>query len=320
MTSTAPTMETLFQSGSGQEGISSSIINYLGNDAKIELACTCSSMQDQVTNGNGIAIQIDPIIWGSPSDHNTDDSDRGDRFLQNMHAHLQDERKKNILRNHHYRVKIEQVHQFGVNPAFNAVTVAQEREFIRKLNEKTAKMRSITELDISLPTPRDLVAFVFQLLTMFPNLRKINLTNILLGSMDLVAKYCPHLETIIWNHTDAIPSIVASADGDCFAPFHNLKEITLDNRYFYIKSQFRASMADTTNNNVFLFHHCVSNNPMLARVSMKNVTDYHSNKTLPQRVLMKFVRNVPSLTYFRSDLTPENIAILQLERPEMVFE
>lgn len=68
-----------------------------------------------------------------------------------------------------------------------------------------------------------------------------------------------------------------------------------------------------------MFHKCIPNNPMLARVSMKNVTD-DSYKPVPQRVLMKFVRNVPSLTYFRSDLTPENIAILQSERPEMVFE
>ena len=76
-------------------------------------------------------------------------------------------------------------------------------------------------------------------------------------------------------------------------------------------------MADMTNNNVFLFHKCIPNNPMLARVSVKNVTDYPFYRTLPQHVLMKFVRNVPSLTYFRSDLTP---AILQSERPTMVFE
>ena len=154
MTSTAPTMETLFQSGSGQEGISSSIINYLGNDAKIQLACTCSSMQDQVTNGNGIDIPIDPIIWGSLSDRNTDDSDRGDRFLRNMHAHLQDERKRNILQNHHYRVKIEQVHQFGVMNLFNVFNVtAYTRAFFRTLNENTAKMHSIN------PTPDDVSKF-----------------------------------------------------------------------------------------------------------------------------------------------------------------
>lgn len=199
-------METLFQSGSGQEGISSSIINYLGNDAKIQLACTCSSMHDQVTNGNGITLPIDPIIWGSPSDRNTDDSVRGDRFLQNMHAHLQDERKKTILHNHHYRVKIENVDQFGVNHSFNAVTVAQARDSIRTVNENTAKMRSITELNISLPTPTNLEnhshAFVIRLLTMFPNLRIINVTNILFFPMGIVAEYCPHLETIIWNHTE----------------------------------------------------------------------------------------------------------------------
>ena len=303
-----PTMETFFKSG--HEGIGFSVIDYLDNDEKIQLACTCSSVNKHVINGKGIDVPIDPLISVFPSDHNHDDSRRGERFLRNMMVHHQDERKKTIFHNHHCRVKIGQVHQFGLTREFcNTVTIAE-----------LAKMPSITELDISLSTPAQVEPqFVARLMMMFPNLRKIILSNIRLSVGLLATEYCPRLETIIWkNNTKPVPGDFVWADGVEFAPFHQLKEITLDNRRFFVNFNQR-DMADTTNNGKFLFQKCASNNPMLAQVSMKHAID-NFNKPVPQSVLMKFVRNVPSLIYFRSDLTPDNIAILQLERPAMVFE
>ena len=333
-------METFFKSG---HGISPTIINYLENDEKIQLACTCTGMNEQVLHGKGIEVPVDPriVVSVSPLDSNAEDSHRGNRFLQNMNAHLQDERKKNILQNH-YRVKIEQVCRFIVTAQFFRSTVTGN----------TAKMRSITELDISLPTPThcyptigvggrfiregaaqsaaqmykvgSITEFLELLTIMFPNLRKINLTNIRLHHNTNLANFCPHLETIIWKTTTRCGGYCVRADGGYFASFHNLKDITLDNRCFFFNSNQRRDMADRTNTTKFLFHKCIRNNTKLARVSMKNVcfnvSGRHYDRTTPQHVFMKFVRNVPSLTYFRSDLTPENIAILQLERPAMVFE
>jgi hypothetical protein len=40
---------------------------------------------------------------------------------------------------------------------------------------------------------------------------------------------------------------------------------------------------------------------------------------LSDRELMEFVRATPSLKWFRSDLSPESVAILQQERPEVHF-
>jgi hypothetical protein len=40
---------------------------------------------------------------------------------------------------------------------------------------------------------------------------------------------------------------------------------------------------------------------------------------IPLNALIKFVRNVPSLQWFRSDLTQENIDLLRLERPDIEF-
>jgi hypothetical protein len=42
-------------------------------------------------------------------------------------------------------------------------------------------------------------------------------------------------------------------------------------------------------------------------------------QVLPQEALMKFVRHTPTLRWFRSDLTAENIAILKEERAEVEF-
>lgn len=46
---------------------------------------------------------------------------------------------------------------------------------------------------------------------------------------------------------------------------------------------------------------------------------YAYYKSLPQEALIKFVRHKPSLRWFCSDLTNENIAILKEERPEVHF-
>jgi hypothetical protein len=62
-------------------------------------------------------------------------------------------------------------------------------------------------------------------------------------------------------------------------------------------------------------------NTFLERVSLRNAkVDFDGlNQILPQYGLLKFVRNTPTLRWFRSDLSPENVAILQAERPEVTF-
>ena len=64
----------------------------------------------------------------------------------------------------------------------------------------------------------------------------------------------------------------------------------------------------------FLFCHC---SKALERVSIQNMKC--DDEVVPQDVLIKFVRNVPTLRWFRSDLTIENMNMLNLERPEIVL-
>ena len=63
-----------------------------------------------------------------------------------------------------------------------------------------------------------------------------------------------------------------------------------------------------------MFHHCCKS---LERVSVWNMR-YHSDwrDDDKQNALIRFVRNAPStLRWFRSDLTPDNMTMLRMERP-----
>ncbi|MGK3762516.1 MAG: hypothetical protein ACI8RD_014834 [Bacillariaceae sp.] len=66
-------------------------------------------------------------------------------------------------------------------------------------------------------------------------------------------------------------------------------------------------------------HYC---SKALERVSIRNAKwqkDGDNTNTVPQNALIKLVRNAPSLRWFRSDLTQDNIDMLRLERPEIEF-
>ena len=102
--------------------------------------------------------------------------------------------------------------------------------------------------------------------------------------------------------------------------FSFVKEIILDDSvFFYAIEQY--GMSDLENHtNEFIFHYCCE---VLERVTIRNAkcSDMLSNfvNVVPQNALIKFVRNAPvTLTLFsRSDLTQDNIKMLQLERPEI---
>jgi hypothetical protein len=86
----------------------------------------------------------------------------------------------------------------------------------------------------------------------------------------------------------------------------------------FCSTRYKGQISNLTNptfNNHFIFHRCCK---ALERVSIRNARCYRNVLIcIPQNALIKFVRNVPSLRWFRSDLTQENIDMLQLERPDI---
>jgi hypothetical protein len=61
----------------------------------------------------------------------------------------------------------------------------------------------------------------------------------------------------------------------------------------------------------------------LEKVSIRNACYGHpllERKSIPESVLVKFVRRAPKLVLFLSDLSPDNVNILKRERPKVKFE
>ena len=104
----------------------------------------------------------------------------------------------------------------------------------------------------------------------------------------------------------------------------NVKETYIDDSTFFGASAGRRALfldlEDDEQSNFFLFYKCSNK---LERVSIRNGTwyDYESDvkKTVvvPQTALIKFVRNALSLKWFRSNLSHENMDMLQSERPDI---
>ena len=112
-----------------------------------------------------------------------------------------------------------------------------------------------------------------------------------------------------------IRSSIISYDGADMSSATNLKEIYMDGAQFYdLLYPFQAWVFE--NDDIpdffhkFLFYRCSSK--VLERISIRNA------RNVTQKMLIKFIRKAPtSLRWFRSDLTPANMAMLRLERPEI---
>ena len=99
-------------------------------------------------------------------------------------------------------------------------------------------------------------------------------------------------------------------EGDLLRDCRPLREIELNNCRFTLPYNLESWL---DNPNTFLFYKWSTN---LERVSIKNALlvtirrpDTFITADNLQAVLVKFVRNSPSLRYFSSDLTTDNITI-----------
>jgi hypothetical protein len=121
-------------------------------------------------------------------------------------------------------------------------------------------------------------------------------------------------DLLTWNHNH---KLVGTALMAC----QSLKEIYMaDSIFFYALVDTIIRQGEWRYRDIFCLRHC---NAFLERVSLKNAKycsflEGHP-QIFPQFGLVRFVRGTPSLRWFRSDLSPENVAILQAERPEVTF-
>ena len=187
---------------------------------------------------------------------------------------------------------------------------------------KNIHFNGITLLDFSSLSPNttyssDMFFLPHSLPHILPKLREVNFSNTYIDGRILssFSRFCPLLEIVTSNEAKNI-----ALDGDHMlgeARHSNvLKEMYIDNTVFLPISYYREKFDDLNDHpEIFIFHKCCK---AIERVSIRNARqsyEYTYSK-ISQNKLIKFVRNAPpTLRWFRSDLTLNNMTMLRLERP-----
>ena len=288
------------------------IFNMLGQQTQVELTdlTLVSKQVYEDCKRPGIEWKIIPTIEIRPRKQQGDDKIRGRIFMRNLTRHLQNNETNKKLQCY-LHVRMKNIHKFNV-------------EFGRNNDElfevtKGIQLDGVLSLDISSSSARRIHfknSFPLALSNILPNLHEINISNLDLycGSLSKISRNCPLLEKVIWNYINKASHVYLNGHGMHMC--NNLKEIHMNDSVLFCSTPYKGQMSNLTNpafNNRFIFHRCCN---ALERVSIRNTRCYGNVLiSIPQNALIKFVRNVPSLRWFRSDLTQENIDMLQLERP-----
>lgn len=197
------------------------------------------------------------------------------------------------------------------------------------------------------PSNNNIYHFIAGLLRLCPSVREIEMSNInekhigyafSLGDVDL-----DHLERVGWNNIQVTSEF--GLNGYQLYSSNYLQHLCMDDSIFYnlynermngVEIRFRDYEEEpeevvATNNsidnndeddndneyeNIFLFHECCENLESVSIVNAKYVSheDPTTIKRITQQALMKFVKHTArTLQWFCSDLSPENIRLLQTE-------
>ena len=328
-------------------------LGYMDNDTLMLMCLVCKQIKELIWTGQGMQNKLVRIFKLSSSKNNDLGDDFGygrprvRRFISNMNQYFENISKTRILQGFQHW-KVEDVEEF-VNDSYEYINPDELERLTQNI-----RMTGIVSLDLSLSLP---FAGGFGTLQraiscMVPNLHELDLshTNMRSSILKPFAVRCPRLEIIRWNFNNDAYGI--DAIGYEWNSLNFLKELYFDNCYFQFSHEMliygeegtdddgdgdgdgdfdfvndnrvteMEAMSDSNNYpNIFLFHK-LNNNP-LERISLRNAryTDFDLNEgTVPQQILMKFVRKAPStLVWFRSDLAAANIRVLQSERPGIEF-
>ena len=316
-------------------------LGYMDNDTLMIMCLVCKQIRDLIWSGQGMENKLVRIFELSSSKNSKYSGDpRLRHFLSNMNRYFHDVSKTRILQGFQHW-KVQDMREFEIK-------IELKNDELERLTHNI-RMTGIVSLDMSSPLPiarcRRLTTLYRVISFMVPNLQQLDLSHTMMGTSILgkFAVRCPRLEIIRWNFNR--DSYGIDAEGYELDSLNFLKELYFDNCYFGFDhhrlidengdyNDFHGdddddngvveidAMSDSNNYpNIFLFHKL--NNKPLERISLRNARYKDFGlivHTVPQQILMKFVRNAPStLVWFRSDLSATNIRILQSERPGIQF-
>jgi hypothetical protein len=153
-----------------------------------------------------------------------------------------------------------------------------------------------------------------------PHLREIDLSSACVpeGALSWFAMCCVYLEKVTWNHHQENRIMSGRALVAC----RRLTEIHMDDSVFLYASELPAIQAE--GGDVGDYDILSACNRSLERVSIMNPTCSPFLGQGPTHMslrngLINFVRNTSTLVWFRSDLSPEDVAMLQVVRPNVTF-
>lgn len=166
-------------------------------------------------------------------------------------------------------------------------------------------------------------SFAELLAQIFPNLREIDTASLAPHSYprQLCSGFFTHCPNRSRFKMAKQSTIMNNLHGGDSQRHPHLTDLTLDDCKFQTDTIDTAfALRDPTNADTYMFHRCSN----LERLSIKNAryevyspaSDFRS---VSQKMLIKMVRLHPNLRWLRSDLTQENIAMLQEERLDIVF-
>lgn len=159
----------------------------------------------------------------------------------------------------------------------------------------------------------DGLAHGFTLSLLVPNLQQLNMSQLPLTLIGVawILENNPRLEVLRWNHAVVWPINIDTFEylKTCL----NLKEVYLDGA--------RLLFCDDAIQDDYLWNTFNQYSANLEKISLRGTRQCYKGKlsVISQEILMKIVHNTSSLRWFRSDLSPENTAILQKQRPDVMF-
>mmetsp|Transcript_8398 Transcript_8398/g.8249 ORF Transcript_8398/g.8249 Transcript_8398/m.8249 type:complete len:381 (+) Transcript_8398:187-1329(+) len=312
--------------------IRSDISNYAGEEQEDLIAFTLVSKQfNHDCQQPGIEWTIVPRMVMSPTKEGGGGSTR--TLIMNLRQKLMNNVTHQKIQRYRHMI-VKDSYQFGDIPF-------GKKEFIKITNN--IQLDRIVKLDLSHRSHSKSIydSLPFALARILPNLQELDLSNNGYAYHPTCSNerrnrvlfhfstHCPHLEKIKWNHIDS-ESAVALNGYDMISSNTTLRELIMDHSTFdgsYVAGTIRMFDLNRyyrTYSNPFIFGSCSKS---LERVSILDAkwtkinrnTNSTTSRVPSQNALINFVRNVPTLRWFRSDLTKENAEMLQLELPGIEF-
>mmetsp|Transcript_29834 Transcript_29834/g.32077 ORF Transcript_29834/g.32077 Transcript_29834/m.32077 type:complete len:338 (+) Transcript_29834:173-1186(+) len=295
------------------------ILNYVGDNNKQEELrelMVISKGMHEVCRQPGIVWELKNMFLLNPL-KNIEDGGSVRNFIRKVNQYQLDD-DFNIPRYRH--LKVNHIDKFD--------SIGGHRKSIieREIADNNIRMDGIESLDLRLPfqTPsvENMFSLPYILSHILPNLREFDATNLNVRRgyriLNEFSTKCPRLEKITWHNIAHY--VRFEADGIEMQSSYALKELSMDNSTFCCSSGFMDRFSNLNNHlDTYLFCKCGSK--VLERISIRNATWGMQKIGIPQNALIKLVRNAPStLTWFRSDLTPENIDLLEKEFPGIEFQ